>query len=68
MAHCDGSGLDTELGEPAKSMRKRLYQGHCGNTARQAHHMLLRAIVASLAHSASSSQISKGGRKTIRCL
>lgn len=33
MAHCDGSGLDVELGEPAKSMRKRLYQGHCGNPA-----------------------------------
>lgn len=31
MAHCDRSGLDAELGEPAKSMRKRLYQGQWGN-------------------------------------
>ena len=33
MAHCDRSGLDAELAEPAKSMRKRLYQGLCGNPA-----------------------------------
>lgn len=31
MAHCDRSGLDAELGEPAKSMRKRLYQDQWGN-------------------------------------
>lgn len=32
MAHCDGSGLDAELGElTAKSVRKRLYQGQRGN-------------------------------------